>query len=135
MSDEISAPPYRLSLITHRRLSDLQSLLARVPLGLAQAAGLERLDDAQRLVGRAPDVEVVDDGVAQRPLGVDDEEAAQRDALVLDEHAVVARHRLRDVGREWVPEPLDAAPVARRLEPRAMRVHRVGRDADDRRAD
>src|ERR687885_2362296 len=105
MSDEISAPPYRLSLTTHHRLSDLQSLLARVPLGLAQAAGLERLDDSQRLLGRAPDVEVVDDGVAKRALGVDDEEAAQRDALVLDEHAVVARHLLGDVRGERVCEP------------------------------
>src|ERR1044071_7904585 len=111
--------------------SDLQSLLTRTPLGLAQTAGLQSLYDAQRLVGRAPDVEVVYDRVAERPLGVDDEEAAQRHSLVLDEHAVVARHRLRDVGRERVAQVFDAALVARGLEPRAVRGDRAGRGADD----
>jgi hypothetical protein len=77
----------------------------------------------------------VDDRVAQDAFGVDDEEAAQRDALVLDEHAVVARDALRHVGRERVLEALDAALVARRLEPGAVREGRVGRDADDFRAD
>src|ERR1043165_5669074 len=124
MSDEISALSYHLSLITYHSLSDFQSLLARMPLGLAQPAGLERLDDAQRLLGGATDVEVVDDRVAQHAFGVDDEEAAQRDALLLDEHAVVARHLLRDVRGERVLQALDAALVARGLEPRAVRVHR-----------
>src|SRR3712207_7444377 len=41
---------------------------------------------------RSADVEVVDDLVAKDALGVDHEQAAQRDALVLDQDAVVARH-------------------------------------------
>src|SRR5947209_4428908 len=125
---------YHLSLITHQRFSDLQRLLARTPLGLTESAGLERLYDAQSLVRRAPDVEVVDDCVAERPLRVNDEEAAQSNALVFDEDAEVARDLLRDVRGERVLQTLDAALVARSLEPSAVRVNRVGRDADHVRA-
>src|SRR5918998_501258 len=64
--------------------------------------------------------------VAQHALGVDDEQAAQRDALVLDEHAVVARHLLRDVRGERVLQALDAVLIARRAQPRAVRMHGVG---------
>src|SRR5205085_12320278 len=66
-------------------------LLPRLPFGLAEAAGLERLYHTQGLFGRAPDVQVVHDRVAQNAFRVDHEQPAQGDALILDQHAVGAR--------------------------------------------
>lgn len=51
---------------------------------------LEGLDQAERLLDVAADGQVVDGDLAEGALGVDDEEAAQGDALLLDQDAVVA---------------------------------------------
>ena len=91
---------------------------------------LEGLDEADRLVDGAADGEVVDRDLAEDALGVDDEEPAERDAVRLDEHAVVARdlhvavrdERQLEVGAE-------AALAARLGRPGKVRVGRVRRDA------
>lgn len=59
---------------------------------------LERLEDAERLVNGAPEAEVVDGGVLENALLVDDEEAAESDALVVQD-LVVGAARGEEGGR------------------------------------
>lgn len=51
---------------------------------------LERLEDAEGLVDGAAEAEVVDGGVLEHALLVDDEEAAESDALVVQDLVVGA---------------------------------------------
>jgi hypothetical protein len=66
--------------------------------------------------------------IPENTLGVNQVARAERDALVLDQTPVVARHTHVAVGEQRNaqvrPEP---ASVARLLRPRVMRVLRVGR--------
>ena len=68
----------------------------------------------------------MDDLVADDALGVDDEEAALRDALVLEQDAVAAAHFEGAVARERKRLLAD-----RELAPRLVAIDAVGRDADD----
>jgi hypothetical protein len=61
---------------------------------------LEGLDEADGLLDRAADGQVVDGNLAEGALRVDDEEAAKGDALVLEKDAVVAGDLVRLVGEE-----------------------------------
>jgi hypothetical protein len=61
---------------------------------------LEGLDEADGLLDRAADGQVVDGDLAEGALRVDDEEAAKGDALVLEKDAVVAGDLVRLVGEE-----------------------------------
>src|SRR5947209_4069481 len=69
------------------------------------------------------------DLVTQYAFGVYNEETTQRYATVFQKHAVVARYRLRGVRCERVFQSFHSTFGARRLQPRAVRVDRVGRDA------
>mmetsp|Transcript_1203 Transcript_1203/g.3853 ORF Transcript_1203/g.3853 Transcript_1203/m.3853 type:complete len:219 (-) Transcript_1203:15-671(-) len=89
---------------------------------------LEGLQQAQRLVDAAADGQVVDRHLPQDARRVDDEQAAQRDAgvlAVLEEHSVVARDLLGDVGDEGDVHVAQAALRARLLAPREVAVLRV----------
>src|SRR5579859_1024455 len=57
-----------------------QNLFALLPVAGAQLPGLEGVEQAQRLVGVAADIEAVDRDVLDRALWVDDEGRAQRHA-------------------------------------------------------
>lgn len=95
---------------------------------------LEGLDEAQHLVDRAPDGQVVDGLLAEGAVGGDDEQAAERDAGVaalLDQHLVVARDLLGQVGEQRVAGAAQAALVAGRVDPREVREVRVDGAADD----
>ncbi|MNL03786.1 hypothetical protein D3C87_1243340 [compost metagenome] len=61
---------------------------------------------------------------------VDQEEAAEGDAVVLEQDAVVTGDLLGEVGDEGVGEALDAALFALGVGPGEVREVRVGRDAD-----
>ena len=104
----------------------LHGLRAGLPVGGADLAvlahELERLQDAERLVHRAADADVVDRGVLDDAVGVDDEEAAQRDGAGLVEDAVLLGELLLEVLEERVREALDAALFPRLLGPREMAV-------------
>ena len=59
-----------------------QDLFALPPVARAQLVGLERVEDAQRLLRVAADVEAVDRDVLDDIVGIDDEGGAIGDALV-----------------------------------------------------
>lgn len=114
----------------------LHGVAARLPAGGADLAvlvgELEGLDEAQGLVDVAADGQVVDGDLAEHALGVDDEQAAQGDALVLDQHAVVAGDLEVLVGDQRQLEVLaQAALLAGPLTPRQVGEVAVGGDAQD----
>ena len=111
----------------------LHRLLALVPVRGAHLAvfvrELERLEQTERLVDGAPHREVVDRDLAEGAFGVDEEEPAEGDAFVLDEHAVVARDALVAVGDEGELEVGSETALRAGLGgPGEVRVGRVGRD-------
>src|SRR6185503_14754657 len=108
----------------------LDRFLPRSPLCLAKPAGLQGLNHAQGLFSRAPDVQVVDHFVAQNTFRVYYEQPAKRNAFVFDQDAIVACDLFRRVSGERVTQAFNAAFVARRLKPRAVRKDRIGRDAE-----
>src|SRR5665213_833564 len=65
----------------------LQGVLAFLPVAQAELIGLEGVEQAQRLLRIAPDIEVVDRDVADDALRIDDEGGAQRHARPLVEDA------------------------------------------------
>ena len=108
----------------------------RLPVGGADLAvlvgELESLDEPDGLVDRAADGEVVDGDLAERSLGVDQEQAAEGDTGVLDQDVVGARDGQVLVGDELEVEVgAEPALVARGVGPREVRVLRVGRDGKD----
>lgn len=112
----------------------LHGVAARLPAGGADLAvligELEGLDQAQGLVDVAADGQVVDGDLAQGALGVDDEEAAQGDALLLNQHAVVAGNLEVLVGHEGQLQVLaQTALLAGPLAPRQVGEVAVGGDA------
>src|ERR1043165_6262992 len=102
----LSLPSLTVGLLILRLLR-ADRFLTRPPLSLTQATGLQRLDHAQRLFGRTANIQIVNDFVAQYAFRIDDEQAAQRDALVVDQHTVILRHLLGDVCAEREPETFD----------------------------
>jgi hypothetical protein len=67
-----------------QKLLRLERFLSRTPFGLAETAGLKRLNDAKSLFDRTPDVEVVDDLVTEYAFRIDDEQSSQSDAAIFD---------------------------------------------------
>lgn len=112
----------------------LHGLAARLPAGGADLAvlvgELEGLDEAQGLVDVAADGQVVDGDLTQGALGVDDEETAQGDSLLLDQNAVVAGNLEVLVGHQRQLQVLaQAALLAGPLAPRQVGEVAVGGDA------
>lgn len=74
-----------------------------VPVGRAHFAvlfdELEGLDQTQYLVHRTSDGQIVDGVLAQDALGINDECAAQRDALLVEQHIVVGGYLLGQIGK------------------------------------
>lgn len=92
---------------------------------------LERLHESHDLIDVPADAEVVDGDLADDALGVDDEQPAERDPRVLDEHPVVARHAqvlVREDGDVHLPE---ATLLPGRVDPREVGVLAVARRGDD----
>lgn len=99
---------------------------------------LESLHQAQRLVHAAPNGQVVHSNLAQHALVADNEQAAQRHARVgpvLDQHAVVARDALAQVGHEREGAAPQTALLARSVDPGEVREVRVDAAADQRGAE
>lgn len=114
----------------------LHGIVARLPAGGADLAvlvgELEGLDQTQRLVDVAAHGQVIDRDLAQGALGVDDEEAAQRDALLLNQHAVVARDLEVLVRNQRQLQVLaQATLLAGALPPGQVCKVAVGRDTQD----
>lgn len=114
----------------------LHGLAAGLPVGGADLAvlvgELEGLDETEGLVDVAADGQVVDGDLAQGALGVDDEETAQGDALLLDQDAVVAGDLEVLVGDQGQLQVLaETALLAGALAPSQVGEVAVGRDAQD----
>src|ERR1051326_3427508 len=110
------------------KLLAVERLLTGLPFSLAESAGLQRVNHTQRFFRRAADVQVMHDFVTQHAFGIDHEEAAQRDAFILNQHAVIRRYLLRPLRAGAVTQTFHATLVARRVQPRAVRVNGVSRD-------
>ncbi|KAH0533538.1 hypothetical protein FGG08_007682, partial [Glutinoglossum americanum] len=78
---------------------------------------------------------IVDDRGADHAFGVDQEQAAQRDAGVLDQYAVITGDRLVEVGHERVAQVAQTAVLARGVAPGEVGELAVDRHADDFRAE
>ena len=91
---------------------------------------LERLDEAQRLVDRSSDGQVVHGDLAHDAVAVDDEQAAQRVTQVLQVDAVVLGYLMRGVRKERDVDSAEAALLARCVYPRQVRELAVGRDGE-----
>lgn len=93
---------------------------------------LEGLDQTQGLVDVAAHGQVVDGDLAQGALGVDDEEAAQGDALLLNQAAVVAGNLEVLVGNEGELEVLaETTLLAGAFAPGQVGEVAVGGDTQD----
>ena len=91
---------------------------------------LEGLHETESLLDGAADGPVVDRDLPEDTLGIDDEEATERDTRILDQHAVVARNLHAAVGDEGDLEVgAKAAGLALELRPCKVRVLRVGGEA------
>lgn len=91
---------------------------------------LEGLDQTQGLVDVSAHGQVVDGDLAQDALGVDDEQATQRDALILNQDTVVARDLEVLVGNQRQLQVLaQATLLAGALTPRKVGEVAVGGDA------
>src|ERR1051326_1975362 len=99
--------------------------LPRLPLSLAESAGLQSLNHAQRFFSRTSHVQIVHDFVTKNAFRIDHEETAQRDAATLDQNAIVARNFLRCVSSQRVFQSFYSALVARCIKPGAVRINRV----------
>ena len=99
----------------------LDGLVSGVPVGGADLAvlvgELEGVDQAEGLVDAAADGEVVDGDLADDAVGVDDEEAAESDALLLNEHTVVLGELVVLVGEEGDVDLAEAAVPSRCVGP------------------
>src|SRR5688500_46483 len=102
----------------------LDRVVAGLPVGGADfAVGADELagpENADGLVDAAAHREVVDRRVLHDAVRVDDEQPAQRDAL-LGEHAVALAHLAFEVREEWIGDAADAAVDARLARPREVR--------------
>ncbi len=73
----------------------------------------------------------MDGGSANDALGVDHEQAAQRDAGFFDEHAVVAGDALVEIGNQGVIDRANAAIFTGGVAPGQVGKVAVDADADD----
>lgn len=99
----------------------LDGLVSGVPVGRADLAvlvgELEGIDQAEGLVDAAADGEVVDGDLADDAVGVDDEEAAEGNAFLLDEDTVVLGELVVLVGEEGNVDLAEAAVTSRGVGP------------------
>jgi hypothetical protein len=112
-----------------------QVFLPRLPVGRAQSAGLQSLKHAKRFIDRASDVQIVNDRILQHAFRIDDEQPAQGDVRFFDQDVVFLSELAAYVRRDRVFHAFDAVLVLRGLEPRAVRMDRVGRNAENLGAD
>jgi hypothetical protein len=117
-------------------VGSVDGVLALLPAGGADLSvlvdELERLDDTDGLVDRAADGEVVDVRGTEGTLGVDEEGAAEVNALLLEENAVSLGDGVAAVGKETELEVgAEATLLAGGVGPGKVGVLRVGREGDD----
>lgn len=105
--------------------------LVRLPVGRAHLAvlvgELEGLDQSERFVHRTTDGQIVDGDLAHDALRVDDEQAAQSDARLGQQHTVVFGNLLGQIGDNREGNVANATLLARCVHPgqvRKVRVHR-----------
>ena len=113
----------------------LHGLLAGSPVGGANLIGmglhvLEGLQHAQGFIHVAAHGQVVDGGVHDHTIGIDDEQATQSDASVLVEHVVSRSDLFLEVGNEGVSDVAQAALVAGGLDPGEVAELAVHRNAE-----
>lgn len=113
----------------------LDGVHARVPVGRADLAvlvcELERVNQAQGLVDAAAHRQIVDGDLAQHAVGVDEEQAAQRNALLFNQHAVVLADGVVLVAQQRDVDLAQAAVLLGCAGPGQQRVLRVGGGEDD----
>jgi hypothetical protein len=114
----------------------LHGLSALLPAGRADLAvligELEGLDETEGLLDVAADGKVVDGDLSEDTLGVDNEETAQGDALVLDQDAVAAGDLCALIGDEGeLQVGTQTALLAGLLNPGEMGEVGVGGDTED----
>jgi hypothetical protein len=116
----------------------LDGVHTRVPVGGADLAvlvgELEGIDETEGLVDAAADGQVVDGDLPQDAVRVDEEQAAQGNALLLDQDAVVLADGVVLVRQQRDVDLAQAALLLRCVGPCEQRVLRVGRGEDDARA-
>ncbi len=117
------------------RKRHLQPLIALLPIHRTPLAKLirklQRIQQPLHLVDAAAHLGVVDAYGPDVALWVDDEDGALGDALVLDEHAVVAADAVGAVGQQGDGDAAEAAELEGRGVPGAQDVFRVGADEGD----
>ena len=126
----MSSAQLRSSLRSH---FDAHRIAARFPAGRTHftvtVRVLEGLDETEGLVDAAPHRQVVHGDLAQHLLVVDDEEAAQRVAHVLEVDAVVDGDLVRQVGEQRDLQLAQPSLGAGGVDPGQVgevRVHRGG---------
>lgn len=111
---------------------------ARLPVGRAHLAmlisELEGVQEAQSLINRAANREIVDGLLAELALWGDDEETAQSNSCIIsffDQHLIILGNSLGDVGNQGVLEATQTTLVAGGVDPVEMgegRVHGAAQD-------
>ena len=96
-----------------------------LPAGGAQFTALEGFTDAKKFVGAAANFQIVNHGGLQDVVRVDQERAAQRNALLFDQDAEHAAHPVIQV-----TDPRVGA-LAQVLRPRLVREGAVGAGQND----
>src|SRR5688572_15755665 len=105
-----------------------QNLFALMPVAWAQLVGLQRVEDAQRLLRIAALVEAVDRHMLDHVMRIDDEGSAQANAGVLVENAE-RTGELMLVVRD--PREIERGEALVRLAPGEVHEIAVGRAADE----
>lgn len=92
-----------------------------VPVGGAHLAvlldELEGLDQTQHFVDRTSNGQIIDRVLTQYALGINDECAAQRDAFLVQQHIVVGRYFLGQIGEQGIFQFANAAALAVNIAP------------------
>ena len=114
-----------------RLFAGLESLLTGLPVGGAEAAGLQRLKDAQSLIHGTTHIQAVDGGILENAVRVDNEQAAKSDTFAVDEDAVIGGDLVGHVGNNSELDAFDTVILARGSQPGAMRIDRVRGSSDN----
>ena len=114
----------------------LHGLLAGSPVGGADLIGmglhvLECLENAERLVNVTANGEVVDRGVHDHTLGIDDEQAAQRNTFLVVQHVVGASDLFLEISDQRVVDVAETTLVAGCLNPGEVAELAVHGNAED----
>lgn len=106
-----------------------------VPVGGAHLAvlldELEGLDQTQHFVHRTSNGQIIDRVLTQYALGINDECAAQRDSFLVQQHIVVGRYLLGQIGEQGIFQFANAAALAVNIAPGQVTEMRIHRDTDD----